>query len=154
MELKYRTRKLECKVGDEQFHLRDQAAQPPSRYSFVKDLQRLEHFVCTVPEVKAGLAVFLTNDTGYWKQPSRRNVVDADFRLHEGCRLAGEMAWSERAGPGTRKGREAPIRLAGEYPIRWRDYAKLDSARHARFRYLAIRVDETTSGGGQRNAHG
>ena len=144
VELKYRTRKLECEVGGEPFLLRDQAAGPPSRYSFLKDVQRLENFVSTVPDVRSGLAVFLTNDAAFWKEPSRRNLVDSEFRLHEGRRVAGEMAWSERASDGTKKGREAPIRLTGGYRLRWRDYAGVGLGRHARFRYLAIRVGDGT----------
>ena len=59
VELKYRTRKLECEIGGEPFLLCDQAAGPPSRYSFLKDVERLEFFVSTVPDVRSGLgAVF------------------------------------------------------------------------------------------------
>ncbi|MDD9996702.1 MAG: hypothetical protein OXQ89_03050 [Rhodospirillaceae bacterium] len=140
VELKYRTRSLNCEVGGEAFHLRDQRAHPPSRYSFLKDLQRLEEFVRTVKKVRAGLAVFLTNDPAYWKVTSGRQVVDADFRIHEGRQLAGEMVWSERTSPGTKEGSEDPIRLAGEYRVGWRDYASVGTERHAVFRYLAIQV--------------
>ena len=142
IELKYRTRKLKCEVGGEPFLLRDQAAGPPSRYSFLKDVQRLEDFVFTVPDVRSGLAVFLTNDATYWKEPSRRNLVDSEFRLHEGRQVAGEMAWSERASAGTRKSREAPIRLTGPYRLQWRDYVSVGNGRHATFRYLLIRVGD------------
>lgn len=142
VELKYRTRKLKCKARGEEFRLRDQGAHPPSRYSFLNDVQRLEEFLGTVAEVRAGLAVFLTNDAAYWKEPSRRNVVDVEFRLHEGRRIAGEMAWSERAKPGTKKGREAPICVNGNYALKWRDYASVGNGRHAQFRYLAVRVGD------------
>ena len=144
IELKYRTRKLNCRVGNEHFQLRDQRAHPPSRYSFLKDLQRLEYFVRTVPDVRAGVAVFLTNDAAYWNKPSRGDVVDANFRLHTDCPLSGELDWSERASPGTKKGRETPILLSGRYRLEWREYANVGEGRHARFRYLAIRVVDGT----------
>lgn len=145
VELKYRTRKLERKKRGEWFLLRDQGAHPPSRYSFLKDVQRLEECVRTAKEVRAGVAVFLTNDAAYWNKPTRRNVVDAEFRLHEGegRRVSGEMDWSELASPGTKMGREEPIRLRGEYPVQWRDYESVGKGRYAQFRYLTIRVDRS-----------
>lgn len=144
VELKYRTRELDCEVQGEPFLLRDQAARPPSRYSFMRDIQRIEDFVSTVPDVRSGLAVMLTNDSLYWNRPSRRNLVDAEFHLHEGRRVGSEMAWSKRASDGTRKGREATILLTGAYHLQWRDYASVGAGRHARFRYLAIRVGDCT----------
>ena len=140
VELKYRTRVLDCNVAGERYVLRDQKAQPPSRYSFVKDVQRLEEFAREAREVRSGLAVFLTNDAGYWKEPSRRSVVDEEFRIHEGGQLAGVMKWSDGASLGTRKGREEAIRLEGKYGMVWRDYASVGAGRHETFRYLAIQV--------------
>lgn len=94
----------------------------------------------TVPHVRAGVAVFLTNDGAYWRKPSRRAVVDAEFRLHKGRQLSGEMGWSERASLGTKAGRETPIFVSGKYPLEWQEYSSVGEGRHTRFRYLAIRV--------------
>ena len=113
--------------------------QPTSRYDFLKDIRRLED-LAEFPRAKAGVAIFLTNEHLYWKEPTRRDTVDAAFRLHEDRRLRGEMAWSERASAGTMKGREDPIRLEGSYEARWRTYGNAGGGRHGEFRYLAIRT--------------
>ena len=140
VELKYRTRELDIEVSGESFELRNQAAKPPSRYSFLKDIQRLEHLVSRASNVRSGLAVMLTNDAGYWHETPRGDLVDMDFHIHHGRRLTGEMTWSDRATPGTKKSREEPIRLNGVYDLQWRDYATMESGRNAKFRYLAVQV--------------
>ena len=140
VELKYCTRKLKVEHNGESFALRHQAAQDVRRYDFLKDIQRLEQVCRELGEVRAGFAILLTNDHLYWEQPSRPNTVDATFRLHDGRRVTGEMAWSEHASSGTTKSRENPIRLAGSYELQWRDYADVGGARHGQLRYLAVQV--------------
>ena len=139
IELKYRTRTLSQTHDGETFALRNQAAQDISRYDFVKDIQRLEQ-VSTPLNARTGFAILLTNEPLYWTAPSRTDTVDSAFRLHEGRRITGEMAWSPRASDGTIRSREMPIRLAGAYDLRWRDYSAKEPGRHRAFRYLAVRV--------------
>ncbi len=80
MELKYTTRNLEATVGGERFVLRNHGAQPPNRYDYVRDVQRLEGEVAT-GRAKQGFAVLLTNDPLYWKPPQQkgREIIDEDF---------------------------------------------------------------------------
>ena len=139
VELKYRTKKLEVEVGDESFSLRNQAAVPLGRYDFLRDVQRLEKLpACDGGE--SSFAVLLTNDALYWKQARKSDPVDGAFHLYEGRRISGEMAWSGRAGDGTKKGREQPIRLHGTYALRWCDFAIVGDGPCSQFRYLAVRV--------------
>lgn len=140
VELKYFTRKFEHEHNGESFTLRDQAAQDIRRYDFMKDIQRLERVSKERGEVRGGFAVLLTNDPSYWQQPSRSNTVDAAFRLQDGRRVSGEMAWSERAASGTTKGREEAIHLDGSYELQWRDYADIGGVRHGQLRYLAAQI--------------
>ena len=139
VELKYKTRKLNLLREGESFALREAAAQDISRYDFLNDIQRLEQ-LRKLPNAQAGFAVLLTNDPSYWKHPSRPATIDAAFRLHEGRTITGEMDWSERAGAGTTKHREAPIRLNGSYDLHWQDYADMGDGHNRRFRYLAVRT--------------
>lgn len=139
IELKYRTRELTLAHNGESFALRNQSANDISRYSFLKDIQRLESLAGLLG-ARVGYAIFLTNDHLYWRESSRRDTVDAAFHLHEDRLLNGEMAWSERASAGTMKDREEPICLKGSYAARWRDYGDVGSERYSRFRYLAIRT--------------
>ena len=138
VELKYRTRKLECEIGGEPFLLCDQAAGPPSRYSFLKDVERLEFFVSTVPDVRSGLALFLTNDAAYWKGPSHPNLVDSKFRLHEGRQVAGEMAWSEACKRRNEEGPRSTNTVDGRVPT---SVARLRERRERAARTVPLPLD-------------
>ena len=140
IELKYQTRKLELRQNDEAFALRNQGAEDLGRYDFLLDIQRLESFRSAVDGCAAGYAVLLTNDPLYWEAPRTMDTVDAALPLHEGRELTGELRWSDRAGAGTTKGRESPIRLLGSYRLSWRDYSQPSADRYGKFRYLAVSV--------------
>ena len=138
IELKYKTRKLDVNVKGESFNLLDQSAQDIGRYDFLKDVERLENIVSTHDNVK-GYAVILTNDSGYWKSPTTE-TVDAEFRMHEGRILNGELAWGTEAGAGTMRKREKPIKLTGTYKLSWKDYSQVSSTSYGKFRYLFLEI--------------
>ncbi|HIO32695.1 MAG TPA: hypothetical protein EYN25_03915 [Candidatus Nitrosopelagicus sp.] len=138
IELKYKTRKLDVNVKGESFNLLDQAAQDLGRYDFLKDVERLENIVSTHNNVK-GYAVILTNDSAYWKSPTTE-TVDAEFRIHEGRILNGELAWGTEAGAGTMRKREKPIKLTGTYKLSWKDYSQVSSTSYGKFRYLFLEI--------------
>jgi allophanate hydrolase subunit 2 len=84
---------------------------------------------------------------------SRSRSKCNNFGLHEGRTIAGGEAlqWDERAGDGTKKGREEPITLRGDYTFHWRRYSNClthprvkpfedELTRYAEFRYLLVRV--------------
>ena len=136
IELKFATRKLECEQNGEHFSLRDQSAQDVKRYDFLKDIQRLEQVVMD-GNADTGFAVLLTNDHLYWQEPTR-NTTDADFRLHDGRKVAAGklLRWSENTSEKTQKGREK-LCLKGSYHLHWKDYGM---GRNPQFRYLAVLV--------------
>lgn len=139
IEMKHLTRGLTVEVAGERFALSDQSAHDIARYDAVKDVGRVEQLV------DAGLAdhgyvVVLSHVRAYWRRGTKPDPVDLHFRLHEGARLAGVIAWSSIAGPGTTRGRERAIELAGEYPIAWEDYSRVADAPAGRFRNLLIEV--------------
>ena len=142
IELKYLTRRLEQGCQADHFALKEQSAHDTRQYDFLKDLQRLE---CAVMDEEQqairGVAVLLTNDPLYWDR-SRGSVTSnyVSFRVFEGRKLTGEMTWSECASAGTKKGREAPIRLEGSYTMRWRAYSNFPGEKYGDFRYLAVEV--------------
>ena len=151
VELKYLTRKLDFEHEGEGFALRDQSARDVRRYDFLKDMQRLEQ-LSSRPDVRAGLAILLTNDPLYWEDPAphHKETYDADFRIHQGLKKAGRMAWSEFASSGTTKGREEAISLKGSYPLEWEDYSNVKDGAHRRFRYLAVQICSSSQLGEQR----
>ena len=138
IELKYKTRKLDVNVKGESFNLLDQAAQDLGRYDFLKDIERLENIVSIHDNVK-GYAIILTNDSAYWKSPTTE-TVDAEFRMHEGRILNGELAWGTEAGAGTMRKREKPIKLTGTYKLSWKDYSQVSSTSYGKFRYLFLEI--------------
>ncbi len=141
IELKYKTRELEMGQDDESFVLRNQSAQAQGRYDFLRDIQRLEHMHSKLEQCKAGYSVLLTNDSSYWKVPTHRDLVDADFRVHEGRAISGALAWAASARPGTVRGREAPIQLRGPYRLRWQEYSNFPGKPYGRFQYLAVAAE-------------
>ena len=141
IELKYKTRGLELEQDDEPFVLRNQSAQDQGRYDFLLDIQRLELMRSNLEQCKAAYAVLLTNDSSYWKVPTQRDTVDADFRVHEGRGVSGALAWSARASSGTVGDRKSPIQIRGSYRLRWREYSNFPGKSYGSFRYLAVSVE-------------
>lgn len=140
IELKYKTRRLNVTIDGEVFALLDQSAQDIGRYDFLADLQRLER-VCGSCSGLSAYGILLTNDSSYWKTSLRAASVDAQFRLHEGRDLKGELAWGLGASKGTMRNRESPVALKGTYAATWNDYSEiLGDGSYRQFRYLLIPV--------------
>lgn len=138
IELKYKTKGIECRIDNEDFSLSNHGAQDIGRYDVLKDLQRLEYMTST-GVADEGYLIFLTNDPFYYTDPGQdKPTADRDFRLHEGRELSGRMAWGEQTGFGTMKGREEPISLNGHYHLRWLPYSRLDIPGRGDFRFLFL----------------
>ncbi len=137
IELKYKTSHLKTTVDNEEFHLRNQSAQDVGRYDFLKDVQRLESIFYQRQVI--GIAIFLTNYHGYWNA-GVRNTIDVDFHLHEKRLLTGNLAWSDRASKGTKKGREDQIIIKNIYPLLWNHYSTVGATD---FNYLLLEIPES-----------
>lgn len=142
LELKYLCKGLLADVDGERFILRQQSAHDIRRHDVCKDLVRMEAFARRTGHNAAVLV--LTNDPAYWLPRSRADTVDAAFDIAEARELAGMLQWNARAGAGTTRGRNDPLRLTGRYPLVWRDYSDLGVPAGA-FRYLWIPVPAPTS---------
>ena len=145
VELKYWTRSTGSvlHVDGEDFPLRDQGAQPLSRYDFWRDVRRMERLI-SEGHAGTGYGVALTNVQNYWNAGQAR-VIDATFRIHEGHEVSGVLAWRPDPPPsaGTTVGRESPIHLSGRYVANWRDYSSPEPGLPGgEFRYLLLDVGE------------
>lgn len=138
IELKYKTRGLSVDVNGERFRLKNQSAQDVGRYDFLKDIQRLESIASVSQNPSTAYAVFLTNDSAYWKPPHRPKTVDADFRIHKGRLVTGVLSWKNNASDGTMKNRENNIVLKGKYCFHWRHYSRFNGLRYGEFRTLVV----------------
>ena len=142
IELKYKTKGFTGIIGDEAVWLKDQSAQDCGRYDFLYDIQRMEGIAkSNLYPIEKAYAVLLTNDSGYWtksiKSGTSRRPVDDEFRIHEGIVISGQRAWKPEASAGTKRNREAPINLQGEYCISWNDYKPTGECR---FRYTIVEI--------------
>ncbi len=140
IELKYKTRALTTSINGEDFALADQAAQDLGRYDFFKDLLRIETFVHSGGK-RSGYAIFLTNDSAYWKQPSALDHGYASFAMNDERKVSGALAWGERASAGTRRKREVEIGIRGSYDLRWTSYSSVATKRYGEFRFLCIEAN-------------
>ena len=140
IELKYWTRLLDLEVAGERFELKQQGANPLSRYDFLKDVSRLEALVGT-GDADLGLAIVLTNDASYWR-PGRGGNMDDQLRIHEGVQLRGQLAWAPETNPSTIQGREATFGLRGVYSAAWHGYSSF-AGKAGEFRYLALEIKES-----------
>lgn len=140
IELKYKTRALTATVSGEDFALADQAAQDLGRYDFFKDLLRVETFVHSDAK-RSGYAIFLTNDSAYWKPPAGIDHGYSSFAMSDGRQVSGVLAWGARASAGTRRKREDEIVIRGSYHLRWTDYSFVVAKRYGQFRWLCVQVD-------------
>lgn len=138
VELKYVTRGLEHRVGDEVFRLKNHAAHDHRRYDIVKDIMRLEDWCRVWPRAK-GVAVVITNNPLLWRGPQRAGTADVAFTVADGDTLTGRLTWGASAKPGTTRGRAEPLTLRGAYRMAWRAYSQLDAA-NGEFRSLIVSV--------------
>lgn len=139
IELKYKTRRLEATIQGEAFRLKDQGAQDIGRYDFFKDVARIEQLIAR-GQASRGLAMFLTNDSSYWKPLRDDNVGFAAFSMHQDRTVQGCLEWGERAGPGTRKNREESIIIEKQYRLEWTDFSQIGEGSRDRFRTLCLEV--------------
>ena len=141
IELKYTNRAFQVECDDEPFVIRDHGAQPPRRYDFIKDIQRLEQTLILPDPADYGFAVLLTNNQTYWTPPRQNNVIDAAFRIHDSQGFGGGMlSWGQNTGAGTKQNREDAIELVGSYELNWHSYSTFGDKGGERFRYLAVTI--------------
>jgi hypothetical protein len=138
-ELKYLVRAISVTIDGDLFDLPNQGAQDLRRYDFVKDVARLE-VMLRDGAADEGFAIVVANDPSYWQTGDYSRFIDAAFRINEGRKIEGVLAWAAHAGAGTTRGREEPITLSGSYQTGWRDFSQLDGERYGAFRYLAVAV--------------
>lgn len=141
IELKYKTKHLDIRLGESNYHLTNHGALDQGGFDFWFDVSRLERLV-ERQEVKAGLAILLTNEHGYWKSGRAGTLVQA-FRPYEGRRVSGKLEWPSKAAQGSRGKRPDRINLRGTYTVNWRAYSQIPEARYGDFRYLLAEVVPT-----------
>lgn len=129
VELKYKTNKFERKLShfDEILTkdadiLKNQDAHNTSMYDFWKDVLRLELVKTRFKNVKGGLAVFVTNDPRYTKEPKQTSNHYC-FRMNEG-RHSTNKQWKNE---NSRCAENRPsFTVNKEYVIEWHEFTLED----------------------------
>ena len=125
IELKYKTKKAKIKRHENEFTLKNQAAQDIGRYLFCKDIERLEN----MKNKGNNYAIFLTNDSTYLSQPNyKKDTLDKNFRIHEGSTLNRKLEWIPPEDNDDNKKphwttRYDPISLKNNYECKWKTNA-------------------------------
>ena len=143
IELKYKT-KLAEKEGDaiERFGkkikvelLKNQAAQNINRYSFWKDVYRVERIKRNFSKVIAGFSIFVTNDESYMKTPKG---ASAPFTMEAGVQHSKELKWEEKEKVADSTRSKYPeIVLENQYTIKeWYDI----TLQEYKFHYCIVEV--------------
>lgn len=140
IELKYKTKKSSFTIDTIQYNLKNQLAKDSNSYLYLKDIQRIESVKKNVTKFQKGFAIFLTNELSYSRKPRKTDCFYKDFSLENGVIRTGTLNWSDEASEGTKKGREEPIILEGEYQMYWQNYSKIDETPAGTFIYLITQI--------------
>lgn len=121
IELKYKTKSLA------DTNLKNQAAEDLGRYSFLKDVSRIEASM-QKDYCNCGYTVFLSNDHLYWQVPKNDQVVDLNYRLHQNENpdgsINGLLNWNGVQGEWL--GQHSPVTLRGTYKPLWKHFSTIE----------------------------
>ena len=147
IELKYKTKKLETSSQDEDYKLTNQNATDIGRFSFRKDIYRIEQLVYDEnKDVDKGYFIVITNDEKYLQDVSKKDRRDKNFSFHDGAILQkddkswyyedlykkgyilddnklvnnGKINWSSKGDLFYK------LDLRNEYKIKWEKYSRID----------------------------
>lgn len=169
IEIKYKTKKVDLVVGDECYSLANHGANDVGRYSFRKDIYRIENVDLKLMGfenyAKKGYVFILTNDRKYYlNDVSTKNSLDAHFSFHHGVVLSKDyIGWNldkvskdkydfgsiDKIDGHKKKhwtaGKEYVYQLGlkRDYLIQWSDYSSisLDKDKMEEFKYCLIAIE-------------
>ena len=86
IELKYKTKKAVFEFNNEKYSLSNHSANDVGRYSFRKDIYRIEKYLEKNQNSKVGYVLILTNDQAYSTSNAwDKNNIDKHFTFHQGA---------------------------------------------------------------------
>lgn len=96
IELKYKTKKVNIVFKGENYVLAGQGAQDVGRYSFRKDIFRIESYKTKYLDFKCGYVLILTNDNEYYERNvSEKDNFDKHFSFHDNAILNNlDLGWN------------------------------------------------------------
>ncbi|MFZ2889712.1 MAG: hypothetical protein WA010_04525 [Sulfuricurvum sp.] len=95
IELKYKTKKYPYPHEDEIYNLTEQGAIDIGRFSFRKDIYRLEQLINKESIQKEGFFIVITNEKKYFENVSDKDTTDKNFSFHDGMIIQKEdKSWN------------------------------------------------------------
>jgi len=102
--------------------------QTSRRYSFWKDVEKLQEYQHDPNGGCSGCAIFFTNDRTYWEKVGP-TYASVNFSMHERTVPPGALEWNSNA-------EHSGVNLIKDYPVNWKPALKSESE----FRYLMLFV--------------
>ncbi len=148
IELKYKTKKFETSFQDENYKLTNHSASDIGRFSFRKDIYRIEQLLHNQSSAFEGYFVVITNDKNYLQDVSQKNTLDKNFSFHNNAVLQktdnswnyedlykkgyllddknrlinnGKLHWASKGDLFYK------LDLQNEYQIKWWNYSKINN---------------------------
>lgn len=125
IELKYKTMPINAEVyrfGEKPEKveiLKNHVARDLGAYDFWRDVSRIECLIKKFSNVKSGIALFVTNDKGYWTLPKvGTNPNYANFSMQDGAHSR-EKTWQ---GNTAMSAARPSFNVNKEYELVWKDY--------------------------------
>ena len=125
IELKYKTMPINAEVyrfGEKLEKLeilKNHGARDLGAYDFWRDVSRIECLIKKFSNVKSGIALFVTNDQGYWTLPKMgTNPNYANFSMKDGAHSR-EKTWQ---GNTAMSAARPSFNVNKEYELVWKDH--------------------------------
>lgn len=161
IELKYKTRKANISHNDENYILAEQGAQDAGRFSFRKDIYRIENYKLKHLNYKYGYVLILTNDDAYFeKNVFEKDNFDKYFSFHDEAQLNRfDLSWNyskidkskytldennvwydknSKEHWTCKKDYFYKLDLSKEYGISWKDFSVFDEMT---FKYCLVKIE-------------
>jgi hypothetical protein len=87
IELKYKTKKVSLFCDDEEYDLAEQGATDEGRFSFRKDIYRVEKFIEMNPTAKRGFVLIVTNEKSYKENIADTDKLDRNYSFHPNYKI-------------------------------------------------------------------
>lgn len=161
IELKYKTKKANIDLNGENYILAEHGAQDVGRFSFRKDIYRIENYKSNNLNFRFGFVLILTNDNEYYERDVfESDKIDKHFSFHDGailnrfdlswnynkidktkyklnennvwCNINSKEHWS------CKKECFYKLDLLNDYKISWKGYSKIENTT---FKYCLVKIE-------------
>jgi len=162
IELKYKTKQLETEQNGEFYNLAKHGATDIGRYSFRKDIYRIEKYLSNETNSDVGFVFILTNEHNYFEHNvGHKETFDKNFTCHQNSMFEKEYkGWNYSSIDRTKYRKENNtwiyknrkkkhwtctnnnsyiLKLRNNYPIDWKEYSKIENSE---FKFCLIKIEK------------